>query len=48
MPEKLIRKILGITLFALGVNFIINPVKSKPVEKPHSAMIIQVDQQHQV
>ncbi|QOW45925.1 MULTISPECIES: sulfite exporter TauE/SafE family protein [Acinetobacter] len=48
MPEKLIRKILGITLFALGVNFIINPVKSKPVEKAHSAMIIQVDQQHQV
>ena len=30
MPEKLIRKILGLTLFALGVNFMINPVKSKP------------------
>lgn len=34
MPEKLIRKILGITLFALGVNFMINPVKAKPVQKP--------------
>lgn len=31
LPEKIIRKILGITLFALGVNFMINPVKSKPV-----------------
>ncbi|SEO11368.1 sulfite exporter TauE/SafE family protein [Acinetobacter sp. yr461] len=29
MPERLIRKILGITLFALGVNFMINPVKAK-------------------
>lgn len=48
MPEKTIRKILGITLFALGINFIINPVKSKPVEKPHSAMTIQIDQKHQV
>ncbi len=31
LPEKIIRKILGITLFALGLNFMINPVKSKPV-----------------
>ncbi|EXE81445.1 sulfite exporter TauE/SafE family protein [Acinetobacter baumannii 83444] len=30
MPERLIRKILGITLFALGVNFIVHPVKAKP------------------
>lgn len=30
MPERLIRKILGITLFALGVNFMVNPVKAKP------------------
>lgn len=27
MPERLIRKILGITLFALGVNFMVHPVK---------------------
>ena len=46
MPEKLIRKILGITLFALGINFIVNPVKSKPIEKPQTAMIIQTNQQH--
>ncbi|RFS34568.1 sulfite exporter TauE/SafE family protein [Acinetobacter sp. SWAC5] len=37
LPEKLIRKILGITLFALGVNFMINPVKAKP----ETAMMIQ-------
>jgi len=48
MPEKFIRKILGITLFILGVNFIINPVKSKPVEKPQSVMLVQTEQQHQV
>ena len=29
MPERLIRKILGITLFALGVNFMVHPVKAK-------------------
>lgn len=40
MPEKLIRKVLGITLFALGINFMVNPIKSKPVEKPHTAMLI--------
>lgn len=40
MPEKLIRKILGITLFALGVNFMINPVKSKPAQPAATAMII--------
>ena len=39
MPEKLIRKILGITLFALGVNFMINPVKSKPAQPAETAMI---------
>ncbi|MCU4449748.1 sulfite exporter TauE/SafE family protein [Acinetobacter lwoffii] len=40
MPEKLIRKVLGITLFALGVNFMINPVKSKPAQPAETAMII--------
>jgi len=34
LPEKIIRKVLGVTLFALGVNFIVHPVKAKPVEKP--------------
>ncbi|MEC8887484.1 MAG: sulfite exporter TauE/SafE family protein [Pseudomonadota bacterium] len=40
MPEKLIRRILGVTLFALGVNFIINPVKAKPVQT-ETAQVIQ-------
>ena len=40
MPEKLIRNILGITLFALGVNFMINPVKSKPAQPAETGMII--------
>ncbi|MCU4436818.1 sulfite exporter TauE/SafE family protein [Acinetobacter bereziniae] len=48
MPEKMIRKVLGITLFALGINFILNPVKSKPVEKPQAAMVTQTVQQQQV
>ncbi|MFC3901429.1 hypothetical protein SAMN05421749_10181 [Acinetobacter marinus] len=39
MPEKLIRRILGVTLFALGVNFIINPIKAKPV-KAETAQVI--------
>ena len=30
MPEKLIRRVLGLTLFALGINFMLNPVKAKP------------------
>ena len=44
LPERLIRKILGITLFALGINFILHPVKSKPVEKPETAMVISQTQ----
>ena len=43
LPEKIIRKILGITLFALGVNFMINPIKSKPVTAPETAMLISVE-----
>jgi hypothetical protein len=42
MPERLIRKILGITLFALGINFMVNPIKAKP--KPvetQQAVVIQ-------
>ena len=46
LPEKMIRKILGITLFALGINFILNPVKTKPVEKPQTALVVHVQQQH--
>ena len=48
LPEKIIRKILGITLFALGVNFMVNPVKAKPVKAPEQALLIQhADQAHQ-
>jgi hypothetical protein len=42
MPEHFIRKILGITLFALGINFMVNPIKAKP--KPvetHQAVVIE-------
>lgn len=30
MPEQLIRRILGVTLLLLGINFMVNPVKAKP------------------
>ncbi|OTG62007.1 hypothetical protein B9T29_09760 [Acinetobacter sp. ANC 3903] len=43
LPEKIIRKILGITLFALGMNFMLHPVKAKPVEKPVTAMILTAE-----
>ncbi|RZG85857.1 sulfite exporter TauE/SafE family protein [Acinetobacter sp. WCHAc060033] len=48
LPEKMIRKILGVTLFALGVNFILHPVKEKPAAKPQTAMVVQNHAQHQV
>lgn len=41
LPEKIIRKVLGITLFALGINFIVNPVKAKPAQPAQHAMLIQ-------
>lgn len=41
LPEKIIRKILGITLFALGINFMLNPVKSKPIQAPEQIVQIQ-------
>jgi uncharacterized protein len=47
LPEKIIRKILGITLFALGINFMVNPVKSKPAPKPEQAAIIVVEHNQQ-
>ena len=48
LPEKIIRKILGITLFALGMNFMIHPVKAKPVQKPTTAMVYTVEKSHSV
>ncbi|MHA3054220.1 sulfite exporter TauE/SafE family protein [Acinetobacter sp. ANC 4633] len=41
LPEKMIRKILGITLFLLGINFILHPVKEKPKAKAETAMLVQ-------
>lgn len=41
MPEKLIRKILGITLFLLGLNFILHPTKEKPKPPPQTVLQIQ-------
>lgn len=43
LPEKIIRKILGITLFALGMNFMLHPVKTKPVAKPATAQVISIE-----
>lgn len=34
LPEQIIRKVLGVTLFALGINFIVHPVKTKPAGTP--------------
>lgn len=41
LPEKIIRKILGITLFLLGMNFILHPVKEKPKPTTETAMLVQ-------
>ena len=43
LPEKIIRKILGITLFAIGVNFMMNPVKSKAPVADTAVVSIQQD-----
>lgn len=40
MPDHLIRRILGITLFLLGINFMVNPTKAKPAST--TAPIAQV------
>ena len=42
LPEKIIRKVLGITLFALGVNFMLNPIKAKPVKPAETSQVIQI------
>ncbi|MEB3766311.1 sulfite exporter TauE/SafE family protein [Acinetobacter sp. MD2] len=40
MPERIIRKVLGITLFLLGINFILHPIKDKP--KPIATAVTQL------
>ena len=40
LPERAIRRVLGVTLILLGTNFIVNPVKEKPpVVAPPAAVI---------
>ncbi|MEO9346863.1 sulfite exporter TauE/SafE family protein [Acinetobacter radioresistens] len=48
LPERIIRKILGITLFALGINFMLHPVKAKPVTTSESAVISTVEKTHKI
>ncbi|XID74064.1 sulfite exporter TauE/SafE family protein [Alkanindiges sp. WGS2144] len=38
MPEQLIRRILGLTLLLLGINFMVHPVKAKPASVQPSAV----------
>ena len=47
LPEKIIRKILGITLFALGLNFMLHPIKSKPTPKPDQAIVVVTEHNQQ-
>ncbi|WOE32326.1 MULTISPECIES: sulfite exporter TauE/SafE family protein [unclassified Acinetobacter] len=46
LPERHIRKVLGITLFALGVNFMIHPVKTKPSNPTQQTVQIVSTAQH--
>ena len=47
LPEKVIRKVLGITLFILGINFMVNPVKTKPISTPETATAVSEAQASQ-
>lgn len=44
LPEQLIRRILGVTLFALGINFILSPTKHTAPEKVQSAYTQSAEQ----
>lgn len=46
LPEKIIRKILGLTLCVIGINFMINPVKSKPVAVETASVVVAQQQSH--
>ena len=48
MPEKIIRKILGVTLFCLGVNFMLNPVKSKPTQPAQPELVTEAEKSQAV
>lgn len=46
LPERFIRRILGITLFILGINFLVNPVKTKPTTPPTTTPQVIQTQSH--
>lgn len=41
LPEHIIRRVLGITLVALGLNFMLNPTKAKPKPVEQPAVLVQ-------
>lgn len=41
LPEHIIRRVLGITLVALGLNFMLNPTKAKPKPVEQPAALVQ-------
>ncbi len=44
LPEQLIRRILGITLFALGIHFIVSPTQHPSVQKAQTAYTQSAEQ----
>lgn len=45
LPEHIIRRILGITLVALGINFMVNPSKTKPKPTVEQTVMLQQAEQ---
>lgn len=48
LPEKIIRKVLGITLCVIGINFMMNPVKSKPAPVVEESAMVVVEEKKSV
>ncbi|MCF9034464.1 sulfite exporter TauE/SafE family protein [Acinetobacter nectaris] len=46
MPEQFIRKVLGITLLLLGINFMLHPTKAKPVQHTSPPQATVISNQH--
>ncbi|MCF9045833.1 sulfite exporter TauE/SafE family protein [Acinetobacter nectaris] len=46
MPEQFIRKVLGITLLLLGINFMLHPTKAKPVQQTSPPQATVISNQH--
>lgn len=47
LPERMIRRVLGFTLFALGLNFILSPAKGHSVS-PEQSAFVQMAEQNQL